>query len=55
VTEWIWIIQVLDFELKYYTRRFVESFHINSDEDAMKEKGWTCSPIFTGSCYNSLH
>jgi len=38
VTEWIWITQVLDFELKYYTRRFVESFHINNDEDAMEEK-----------------
>jgi len=30
--------KVLDFESNYYTRRFIESFHINWDKDTMNEK-----------------
>jgi len=30
--------KVLDLESNYYTRRFIESFHINSDKDTVNEK-----------------
>jgi len=30
--------KVLEFESNYYRRRFIESFHINSDKDTMNEK-----------------
>jgi len=30
--------KVLEFEPNYYTRRFIESFHINSGKNTMNEK-----------------
>jgi len=30
--------KVLEFESSYYTRRFIESFHINCDKDTMNGK-----------------
>jgi len=30
--------KVLEFECNYYTHRFIESFHITSNKDAMNEK-----------------
>ena len=47
--------KVFDFESNYYTRRLIESFHINSDKDTMNEERPVLPPNIYSVHYNFLN